>query len=206
MPLRGFKYRFYPTAEQEVLLRRTIGCCRLVYNRALHERSEAWTSGKKSIGYAAQSTALTGWKKEPELAFLNEVSSVPVQQTLRHLQTGYANFFAKRAKYPSFKRKHSGGSAEFLLGVVALVAGFLLVPLLSWGDTGIEEPEASEPLTSPAAPSSASATTGGLVLVGPVPIFFGSWRNVSTRTRLWVAIAGALVLVLFVVGFLVATR
>ena len=113
MPLRGFKYRFYPTAEQEILLRRTIGCCRLVYNRALHERSEAWTSGKKSIGYAAQSVALTGWKKEPELAFLNEVSSVPIQQTLRHLQTGYANFFAKRSKYPSFKRKHSGGSAEF---------------------------------------------------------------------------------------------
>ena len=113
MPLRGFKYRFYPTAEQEVLLRRTIGCCRLVYNRALHERSAAWTSGKKSIGYAAQSAALTGWKKEPGLAFLNEVSSVPIQQTLRHLQTGYANFFAKRAKYPSFKRKHSGGSAEF---------------------------------------------------------------------------------------------
>jgi putative transposase len=113
VPLRGFKYRFYPTAEQETLLRRTIGCCRLVYNRALHARSEAWTSGKKSIGYAAQSAALTSWKKEPELAFLNEVSSVPVQQSLRHLQTAYANFFAKRAKYPSFKRKHSGGNAEF---------------------------------------------------------------------------------------------
>ena len=118
MPLRGFKYRFYPTAEQDVLLRRTIGCCRLVYNRALHERSEAWTSGKKSIGYAAQSSALTGWKKEPELAFLNEVSSVPIQQALRHLQTGYANFFAKRAKYPSFKKKRSGGSAEFTLSLI----------------------------------------------------------------------------------------
>ena len=113
MPLRGFKYRFYPTAEQEVLLRRTIGCCRFVYNRALHARSEAWALGKKSIGYAAQSSALTGWKKEPELAFLNEVSSVPIQQTLRHLQTAYSNFFAKRAKYPSFKKKRSGGSAEF---------------------------------------------------------------------------------------------
>lgn len=44
--LRGFRYRFYPTAEQETLLRRTIGCTRLVYNRALHERSEAWTTGK----------------------------------------------------------------------------------------------------------------------------------------------------------------
>jgi len=85
----------------------------LVYNRALHERSEAWTSGKKSIGYARQSASLTTWKKDPELAFLNEVSSVPVQQSLRHLQTAYANFFAKRAKYPSFKKKRTGGSAEF---------------------------------------------------------------------------------------------
>ena len=125
MPLRGFKYRFYPTVEQESLLRRTIGCCRLVYNRALHARSEAWTSGKKSIGYAAQSAALTGWKKEPDLAFLNEVSSVPVQQTLRHLQTAYANFFAKRAKYPSFKRKHAGGSAEFTHSGFRFAAGKL---------------------------------------------------------------------------------
>lgn len=113
MPLRGFKYRFYPTPEQETLLRRTIGCCRLVYNKALHARSEAWTSGKVSIGYAKQSAALTEWKKVPELAFLNEVSSVPVQQSLRHLQTAYVNFFAKRARYPQFKRKYLGGSAEF---------------------------------------------------------------------------------------------
>jgi len=152
--LRGFKYRFYPTAEQEVLLRRTIGCCRLVYNRALHERSEAWTSGKKSIGYAAQSTALTGWKKEPELAFLNEVSSVPVQQTLRHLQTAYANFFAKRDKYPSFKKKRAGGSAEFTRSGFRFAAGKLTLakmeaPLdIRW----------SRPLPEGAEPSSASVS------------------------------------------------
>jgi putative transposase len=154
VPLRGFKYRFYPTAEQEVLLRRTIGCCRLVYNRALHERSEAWTAGKKSIGYAAQSAALTGWKKEPELAFLNEVSSVPVQQTLRHLQTAYANFFAKRAKYPSFKRKHSGGSAEFTRSGFRFSAGKMTLakmdaPLdIRW----------SRPLPAGVEPSSASVS------------------------------------------------
>ena len=152
--MRGFKYRFYPTAEQEVLLRRTIGCCRLVYNRALHERSEAWTSGKKSIGYAAQSTALTGWKKEPELAFLNEVSSVPVQQTLRHLQTAYSNFFAKRAKYPSFKKKRAGGSAEFTRSGFRFAAGKLTLakmeaPLdIRW----------SRPLPEGAEPSSASVS------------------------------------------------
>ena len=111
--LRAFRYRFHPDAEQETLLRRTIGCVRLVYNKALHERSEAWTTAKRSIGYAAQDRGLTAWKKLPELAFLNEVSSVPLQQALRHLQGAYSNFFAKRSKYPSFKRKHSGGSAQF---------------------------------------------------------------------------------------------
>jgi len=111
--LRAFKYRFYPTAEQATLLRRTIGCVRLVYNWALHARSEAWTSAKKSIGYAAQDRALTAWKADPALAFLREVSSVPLQQALRHLQSAYTNFFAKRARYPQFKRKHRGGSATF---------------------------------------------------------------------------------------------
>jgi putative transposase len=145
---------FYPTAEQETLLRRTIGCCRLVYNRALHERSEAWTSGKKSIGYAAQSAALTGWKKEPELAFLNDVSSVPIQQSLRHLQTSYANFFAKRAKYPSFKSKRSGGSAEFTRSGFRFAEGKLTLakmdaPLdIRW----------SRPLPEGAQPSSASVS------------------------------------------------
>jgi putative transposase len=152
--LRGFKYRFYPTAEQEDLLRRTIGCCRLVYNRALHERSEAWTLGKKSIGYAAQSAALTGWKKEPELAFLNEVSSVPVQQTLRHLQTAYSNFFAKRAKYPSFKRKHSGGSAEFTRSGFRFSSGKLTLAKM---DVSLDI-RWSRPLPTGAEPSSVSVS------------------------------------------------
>jgi len=95
------------------MLRRTFGCCRLVYNRALHARSEAWTQGKKSIGYCEQSKMLTSWKKTEELSFLNEVSSVPLQQTLRHLQQAYSNFFANRAKYPRFKRRRHGGSAEY---------------------------------------------------------------------------------------------
>lgn len=111
--LRAYRYRFYPVPEQENVLRRTFGCVRLVYNKALHERSEAWTQAKESIGYVSQSSALTAWKKTPELAFLTEVSCVPLQQALRHLAVAYTNFFAKRAAYPSFKRKHGGGSAEY---------------------------------------------------------------------------------------------
>jgi len=56
---------------------------------------------------------LTDWKKQEELNFLNEVSCVPLQQGLRHLQTAFTNFFAGRNKYPNFKKKHQGGSAEF---------------------------------------------------------------------------------------------
>ena len=56
---------------------------------------------------------LTGWKKLDDLNFLNEVSCVPLQQGLRHLQTAFTNFFAGRAKYPNFKKKRNGGSAEF---------------------------------------------------------------------------------------------
>ncbi|GAA3446205.1 transposase [Planomonospora venezuelensis] len=60
------------------------------------------------------SALLTAWKRDPGLEFLSEVSSVPLQQALRHLQAAFANFFAKRAKYPTFKsRKKSRASAEY---------------------------------------------------------------------------------------------
>ena len=110
---KAFRYRFYPTPEQESLLRRTLGCVRLVYNKALHERTQAWYERQERVGYPETSTMLTQWKKQEELDFLNEVSCVPMQQGLRHLQTAFTNFFAGRAKYPNFKKKRNGGSAEF---------------------------------------------------------------------------------------------
>lgn len=110
---RAFKYRFYPTSEQETLLRRTLGCVRLVYNRALAARTDAWYQRQERIGYNQSSAMLTEWKREEELSFLNEVSCVPLQQGLRHLQTAFSNFWSGRAQYPNFKKKRNGGSAEF---------------------------------------------------------------------------------------------
>ena len=110
---KAFRYRFYPTPEQESLLRRTLGCVRLVYNKALYERTQAWYERQERVGYNQTSSMLTQWKKEEELDFLNEVSCVPLQQGLRHLQTAFVNFFAGRASYPIFKKKRNGGSAEF---------------------------------------------------------------------------------------------
>ena len=113
MAQKAYRYRFYPTAEQEQLLRRTMGCTRLVYNRALAARTEAWYERQERVSYAQTSSMLTQWKKQEDLLFLTEVSSVPLQQGLRHLQTAFSNFFAGRAKYPNFKKKRNGGSAEF---------------------------------------------------------------------------------------------
>jgi putative transposase len=110
---KAFRFRFYPTPEQESLLRRTLGCTRLIYNKALHFRTQAWYEEQKRVGYPETSSLLTQWKKEEDLDFLNEVSSVPLQQSLRHLQTALTNFFAGTAGYPTFKKKRNGGSAEF---------------------------------------------------------------------------------------------
>ncbi|MFF7144371.1 RNA-guided endonuclease InsQ/TnpB family protein [Streptomyces nodosus] len=111
---RAFKYRFYPTDEQAAELSRTFGCVRLVYNKALEERTSAWYGEQRRVSYVQSSAALTEWKRAGELAFLTEVSSVPLQQALRHLQAAFANFFAKRAEYPRFKsKKKSRASAEY---------------------------------------------------------------------------------------------
>ena len=110
---KAYRYRVYPTPEQEILLRRTIGCARLVYNRALAARTEGWYQRQEKVDYIKTSAMLTAWKKQEDLQFLNEVSSVPLQQGLRHLQKAFANFWAGHAKYPNFKKKHNGGSAEF---------------------------------------------------------------------------------------------
>ncbi len=111
---RAYKYRFHPTLDQARHLARTFGCVRLVYNRALEERVRAYRQEGRRISCVQSSAALTDWKRTPELAFLNEVAAVPLQQALRHLQSAFANFFAKRARHPVFKtRKRSRLSAEY---------------------------------------------------------------------------------------------
>ena len=110
---RAYRFRFYPSPEQELILARTFGCARFAYNHMLRLRTDAWMQRQERIGYHESSAALTALKKQPEYAWLNEVSSVPVQQALRHLQTAFANFFAKRNRYPQFKRKDGLQSAEY---------------------------------------------------------------------------------------------
>ena len=111
---RAYKYRFYPSPEQAAELSRTFGCVRKVYNLALAARTEAWYQRAERVSYVQSSALLSAWKRSQDLAYLGEVSSVPLQQALRHLQGAFAAFWEKRAAYPRFKsRKRSRASAEY---------------------------------------------------------------------------------------------
>ncbi|MET9894498.1 RNA-guided endonuclease TnpB family protein [Streptomyces sp. NPDC006465] len=128
---RAFKYRFCPTDAQAAELSRTLGCVRKVYNLALAARSEAWARQER-VNYNQTSAMLTAWKKTGELAYLNEVSSVPLQQALRHLQVAFTNFFGKRAKYPRFKsRKTSRRAAEYTSSAFRFREGRLTLAKMS---------------------------------------------------------------------------
>lgn len=102
---RAYKYRFYPTDEQAEALARTFGCVRYVYNRALAERSRAWTQEQRRVTYVDTNKMLTQWKRDPETAWLTEPSKDPLQAALRNLQSGFDAFWRKQTKYPKFKKK-----------------------------------------------------------------------------------------------------
>jgi putative transposase len=110
---RAYKYRFYPTDEQKQILARTFGCVRYIYNWGLRQRTDAYYQRQERLYYKDLSSMLTDLKKQESHAWLNEVSCVPVQQTLRHLDRAFRNFFEGRVDYPAFKKKQNSQSAEY---------------------------------------------------------------------------------------------
>ena len=103
---KGVKFRIYPNKEQQTIINQTLGCCRLIYNKGLAMRNEAYQNGNK-IGYSQTSAMLTDLKKSDDFAFLKVVDSIALQQSLRDLDRGFVNFFQKRARHPQFKSKHN---------------------------------------------------------------------------------------------------
>jgi putative transposase len=107
------------------VLTRTFGCVRVVWNRTLAECHRLHHTEGKSLSYAASDAALTAMKKDPDLAFLSEVSSVPLQQALRHQDKAFNTFFARRARYPRFKSRRSRQSAHYTRSAFTIRGGEL---------------------------------------------------------------------------------
>jgi transposase len=108
----AYRCRAYPDPAQQPVLARTFGCVRVVWNRTLAARQARWRLEGAGTSYAETDRALTVMKRDPELAFLTEVSSVPLQQALRHQHQAFTAFFAGRARYPRFKSRRSRQSAH----------------------------------------------------------------------------------------------
>jgi putative transposase len=127
------------------MLSRTFGCVRVVWNRTLAARHERYAAEGKGTSYTETDRALTVMKKTADLAFLNEVSSVPLQQALRHQHQAFAAFFDGRARYPRFKSRQGHQSAHYTRSAFTFRGGMLklakaTVPLRyvwSWPDVDV---------------------------------------------------------------------
>lgn len=105
MANKAYIYRLYPNDKQSRLIDQTIGCCRFVYNQSLTWRESAYNADKTSLSYDDTAYGLTKIKKL--YPWLRDVDSISLQQSLRHLDTAYHNFFAvKKTGFPKYKSKH----------------------------------------------------------------------------------------------------
>lgn len=123
--LRAYRYRFYPTPEQVDNLSRTFGCVRWVYNWGLALRSAAFFERQERLFYKHLAALLPGVKKTAETEWLNEVSSVCLQQALRHLDTAFTKFFKKESAYPTRKRRKDGAACTYMSNAFTLRDGQL---------------------------------------------------------------------------------
>ena len=112
----SYKFRIYPSTEQQTLIQKTFGCARFVYNHFLAQRQEQYRENGKAPTRFQQDKSLTALKQE--LPWLKEVDSTSLQATLQDLDAAYQNFFRRvkqgeKPGYPRFKSKHqSSGSCR----------------------------------------------------------------------------------------------
>ena len=111
--LQAYKYELWPDGQQERQMRRFAGSCRFVFNKALALQKERYEQGEKKLGYAGMCKLLTEWRNSTETAWLADAPVHPLQQSLKDLERAYANFFAKRADFPRFKKKGQSDSFRY---------------------------------------------------------------------------------------------
>lgn len=102
---KAYKFRIYPTREQEILINKTIGCSRFVYNHFLNRWNEEYSKTGKGLNYTNCSKQLTELKKQPETLWLREVDKFSLQNSLRYLSDSFSRFFKKQNNKPQFKSK-----------------------------------------------------------------------------------------------------
>lgn len=125
---KSFKYRIYPTKEQENLIQKTFGCNRYVYNYFLNKRIELYKSEQKSMTYNQCSRTLTQLKQEIE--WLREPDKCSLQNTLKDLDNAYKKFFKEHSGFPKFKSKKNNKKSYRTNSNIKFGDGYIQLPKL----------------------------------------------------------------------------
>ncbi|EME7695705.1 transposase [Salmonella enterica] len=131
--LQAFKFQLRPNGQQERDMRRFAGACRFVFNKSLALQNENHEAGNKYLPYVKMAAWLVEWKKAPEIQWLKEAPSQPLQQALKDLERAYKNFFQKRASFPRFKKRGQSDAFRYPQGVKLDQANNRIsLPKLGW--------------------------------------------------------------------------
>lgn len=128
---KAYKFRIYPTKEQETLIAKTIGCSRFVFNHFLGQWNDTYKETGKGLTYNSCSAELTKLKKE--LVWLKEVDSIALQSSLKNLADSYSRFFIKQNNAPLFKSKKNrvqSYTTKETNGNIAVVGNKMKLPKL----------------------------------------------------------------------------
>lgn len=131
----SIKYRIYPNAEQCMLIHKTFGCCRFVYNYYLTKRKVCYKQNKFTMSYNECSNDMTQLKNE--LQWLKDVDSVALQSSLRNLDSAYRNFFrgiktGKNFGYPKYKSKKNAKQSYTTKQHIEISNNTVKLPKLGW--------------------------------------------------------------------------
>jgi putative transposase len=133
---KAYKFRLYPTREQETLMQKTFGSCRFVFNHYLAKRIDLFKNEKTTMNYNACSADLTLLKKE--FVWLKEVDSTALQSSLKDLETAYQNFFRRvkqgdsKAGFPKFKLKKNNKKSYKAKGTIWVYENSVQIPKLGF--------------------------------------------------------------------------
>src|SRR5207244_10752463 len=125
---RSYRIRAYPNGAQRRFLDRWFGATRWLWNTALEIRSEGYRECGLRLTWEDLSRWLTQWKRTPGHEWLAAVPATCLTQSLRNQDAAFRNFFARRARYPKFKRKSAAASLRFQDAGTAWARGVLGLP------------------------------------------------------------------------------
>lgn len=130
---KAYSFRIYPTKEQEILISKTIGCCRYVFNYALSKWKESVQEHSRNLSYKECASFLPLLKKDESTSWLKEVDSTALQTSIRHLADAFDRMFKKQNEEPRFKSKRNpiqSYTSKFTNGNIRIEGKFLVLPKL----------------------------------------------------------------------------